>query len=210
MAQDGLAWRKRYANSWSEWRPRIQPGAIRGFAALFETLGHDVGRNTVKRILAEHGLEPANERSKRMPWSTFLKAHWGAIAATDFFTVEVLTRHGLVRYFVLFVIDLKTRRVEIAGMSHQPYDEWMKQMARNLTDAIDGFLRDTQFLIHDRDPLFSASFRATLGAVGVETVKLPGTKKPYSSRSDAVGTVNRSMAAMSSLWFRKNATQRLT
>ena len=83
-------------------------------------LGHDVGRNTVKRILAEHGIEPAGERSKRMPWSTFLKAHWGAIAATDFFTVEVLTRHGLVRYFVLFVIDLKTRRVEIAGISHQP------------------------------------------------------------------------------------------
>ena len=127
----------------------------------------------MKRILAEHGLEPANERSKRMPWSTFLKAHWGAIAATDFFTVEVLTRHGLVRYFVLFVIDLKTRRVEIAGISHQPYDEWMKQMARNLTDAMDGFLRDTRFPIHDRDPLFSASFRATLGAVGVETVKLP-------------------------------------
>ena len=45
---------------------------------------------------------------------------------------------------------------------------WVK-----LTDAIDGFLRDTRFLIHDRDPLFSASFRATLGAVGVETVKLP-------------------------------------
>ncbi|TDI36478.1 MAG: transposase [Acidobacteria bacterium] len=136
-------------------------------------LGHDVGRSTVKRILAEHGLEPTNERSKRMLWSTFLKAHWGAIAATDFFTVEVLTRHGLVRYFVLFVIDLKTRRVEIAGISHQPHDEWMKQMARNLTDAIDGFLRDTRFLIHDRDPLFSASLRATLGAVGVETVKLP-------------------------------------
>ena len=136
-------------------------------------LGHDLGRNTVKRILAEHGIEPANERSKRMPWSTLLKAHWGAIAATDLFTVEVLTRHGLVRYFVLFVIDLKTRRVEIAGISHQPYDEWMKQMARNLTDAIDGFVRETRFLIHDRDPLFSASLRATLGAVGVETVKLP-------------------------------------
>ena len=63
--------------------------------------------------------------------------------------------------------------MEIAGIRYQPYDEWMKQMARNLTDAIDGFVRDTRFLIHDRDPLFSASFRATLGAVGVETVKLP-------------------------------------
>ncbi len=125
-------------------------------------LGHDVGRNTVKRILAEHGIEPAPERRKRIPWETFLKARWGAIAATDFFTVEVLTASGLIRYFVLFVIDLKTRRVEIAGISHQPYDEWMTQMARNLTDVFDGFLRDTRFLIHDRDPLFSATFRATL------------------------------------------------
>ena len=58
-------------------------------------MGHEVGRNTVKRILAEHGIEPAPARDKRTPWSTFVKAHWGAIAATDFFTVEVLTAHGL-------------------------------------------------------------------------------------------------------------------
>ena len=136
-------------------------------------MGHEVGRNTVKRILAEHGIEPAPARDKRTPWSTFVKAHWGAIAATDFFTVEVLTARGLIRYFVLFVIDLETRRVEIAGIVHQPYEDWMKQIARNLTDAIDGFLRTTRFLIHDRDPLFSASFRATLSPAGVETVKLP-------------------------------------
>jgi transposase InsO family protein len=136
-------------------------------------MGHEVGRNTVKRILAEHGIEPAPARDKRTSWSTFLKAHWGAIAATDFFTVEVLTARGLIRYFVLFVIDLKTRRVEIAGIVHQPYEDWMKQIARNLTDAIDGFLCTTRFLIHDRDPLFSASFRATLSPAGVETVKLP-------------------------------------
>ena len=113
-------------------------------------MGHEVGRNTVKRILAEHGIEPVPARDKRTPWSTFLKAHWGAIAATDFFTVEVLTARGLIRYFVLFVIDLKTRRVEIAGIVHQPNEDWMKQIARNLTDAMDGFLRTTRFLIHDR------------------------------------------------------------
>ena len=123
-------------------------------------------------MLAEHGLLPAPERSKRTPWRTFLRAHWGAIAATDFFSVEVLTLHGLVRYLVLFVIDLKTRRVEIAGIVHQPHDAWMKQMARNLTDACDGFLRGKWKLIHDRDPLFSAGFRATLGT-NVTTVKLP-------------------------------------
>ena len=49
----------------------------------------------------------------------------------------------------------------------------MTQVARNLTDAIDGFLRETRFLIHDRDPLFSKSFRTTLRADGVKTVKLP-------------------------------------
>lgn len=77
--------------SWGYTRIR---GALRN-------LGHDVGRNTVKRILAEHGIEPVPERRKRIPWGTFLRAHWGAIAATDFFTVEVLTKHGLIRYFVV-------------------------------------------------------------------------------------------------------------
>jgi putative transposase len=68
---------------------------IRG--ALFN-LGHELGRNTIKRILLEAGIEPAPERSKRTSWSAFLRAHWGAIAAMDFFTVEVVTRAGLVRF----------------------------------------------------------------------------------------------------------------
>jgi putative transposase len=84
----------------------------------------------------------------------------------------VLTLNGLVRHFVLFVIDLKSRRVEIAGIVHQPHDAWMKQIACNLTDVVDGFLRGKYKLIHDRDPLFSAGFRATLGS-GVTTIKLP-------------------------------------
>lgn len=64
-----------------------------------------------------------------MSWETFLKAHWGAIAATEFFSVEVLTWTGLFRYFVLFVIDLETRRVEIAGTLARPDGEWMSQIA---------------------------------------------------------------------------------
>jgi hypothetical protein len=114
--------------SWGYTRIR---GALRN-------LGHALGRNTIKRILLEHGLEPAPLRSKRMPWKTFLKAHLGAIAATDFFAVEVLTLAGLVRYYVLFVIDIETRHVQIAGMVRQRHGAWMKQVARNLTDAVDG------------------------------------------------------------------------
>ena len=108
-----------------------------------------------------------------MSWETFLKAHWGAITATDFFSIEALTRVGLVRYFVLFVIDLQTRRVEIAGIVRQPDGEWMKQVARNLIDADDGFLKRTRYLIHDRDPLFTERFREVLKPSGVKTVKLP-------------------------------------
>jgi transposase InsO family protein len=108
-----------------------------------------------------------------MSWETFLKAHWGAIAATDFFSVEVLTRKGLVRYFVLFLIDLHTRRVKIAGIVPQPNGEWMKQIARNLTDADDGFLNGARYLIHDRDPLFTEAFRELLKSSGVKTLKLP-------------------------------------
>ena len=112
-----------------------------------------------------------------MSWKTFLKAHWGAIAATDFFSVEVITRSALVRYFVLFVIDLKTRRIEIAGILSQPDGDWMNQIARNLTDGEDGFLNDSRYLIHDRDPLFTKSFREVLKSSGVSTVKLP-TRRP--------------------------------
>jgi hypothetical protein len=108
-----------------------------------------------------------------MPWSTFLKAHFGVLAATDFFSVEVLTWVGLVRYYVLFVIDIQTRRVHIAGIEQQPNGAWMKQIARNITDGIDGFLKGMRYLVHDRDPLFTDEFRGTLRAAGVECVKLP-------------------------------------
>ncbi len=93
--------------------------------------------------------------------------------ATDFFSVEVLTRRGLVRYLVLFVIDLETRRVEITGIAQRPDGDWMKQIARNLTDAEEGFLKGTRYLIHDRDPLFTEAFRDVLGSSGVRALKLP-------------------------------------
>ena len=69
-------------------------------------------------------------RGKRTPWKTFLRTHLGAIAATDFLTVEVLTWTGLVRYVVLFVIDLQTRRVQVCGVVQQAYGAWMKQVAQ--------------------------------------------------------------------------------
>ena len=126
---------------------------IRGALA---NLGHHIARNTVKRILHDHGIVPAPERNQRTPWKTFLQTHWEGLAAADLFTVEVLTLAGLRRYFVFFVIELKTRRGHIAGIHPQPDGQWMEQMARNLTDPVDGFLRTARQLIHDRDPLLHA------------------------------------------------------
>jgi putative transposase len=108
-----------------------------------------------------------------MSWSTFLKSHWEVLAATDLFTVEVMTLKGLVRYHVLFVIELCTRRVEIAGIVPEPDGRWMSQMARNLTDMHDGFLHDKRYLIHDRSPLFTQAFADILKTAGVKTIKLP-------------------------------------
>jgi len=85
-------------------------------------LGHKLGRGTIRRILKEHGIEPAPDRGKGMPWSVFLRAHWEALAAADFFTVEVWTWRGLMTHYVLFVIDLSTRRVR-GGERSSPGDD---------------------------------------------------------------------------------------
>jgi putative transposase len=136
-------------------------------------LGHDVARNTIKAILKDHGIEPAPEHGTKTPWKTFLAAHWDGLAAADFFTVEVLTMGGLVRYVVFFVMKLKTRAVEIAGITRQPDESWMTQVARNLTDTRDGFLRGVQYVILDRDPLYTAAFRSLLRSSGVKPLVLP-------------------------------------
>lgn len=136
-------------------------------------LGHRLSPTTVSNILKENGIEPAPDRSKRGNWDTFLKSHWDSIAATDFFNVEVWTLGGLVTYYVLFVIDLSTRQVEIAGITPNPDGAWMDQIARNLTDPEDGFLRDKSYLIMDRDAKFSRQFRLILECGDVKSVRLP-------------------------------------
>jgi transposase InsO family protein len=138
-----------------------------------QNLGYKIGRNTIKRIIQEHGIEPAPIRGKRMPWAKFIKAHLGAIVGMDFLTVEVATLFGLVRYHVLFVIDIGSRAVEIAGIGRDPDGPWMQQMARNLTDAEEGGLLGKRYVLLDRDPLYTKSFRGILKGSGVKVMRLP-------------------------------------
>ena len=136
-------------------------------------LGHEVAPTTIANILKEHGLELAPERERKTTWKEFLSRHREVIAATDFFTIEAWTRWGLTRFIVLFLIDPSSRRVEIAGLARQANGLWMSQVARNLTEATDGFLAGKRYLIQDRDPLFTAEFVETLKTSGVKSVKLP-------------------------------------
>ena len=138
-----------------------------------QNLGHEIGRGTIAQILEEAGVEPAPDRQRRITWKEFLTSHWEVLAAADFFTVEVWTALGLIRYHVWFVIQRATREVQIAGIIPEPHERWMKPVARNLTDGLDGFLRGCRYLIHDRAPLFSVGFRMVIEAAGIQTVRLP-------------------------------------
>jgi len=108
-----------------------------------------------------------------MSWAQFLKMHWEGLAATDFFTVEVATWHGLVTYYMLVVMELATRRVQIAGITPHPTAAFMQQCARQVTEPFDGFLMGKRYLLHDRDTQFTQAFDALLKDSGVEPIVLP-------------------------------------
>ena len=126
---------------------------------------------TIANVLKANGINPAPDRPSS--WRSFLKAHWGQVAATDFFSVEVWTPTGLRTIYVLFVIDLKSRAVHLAGITTTPGERFVSQVARNLTDAVDGFLLEHRFLICDRDTKFTAQFKRILKDSGVDVVLTP-------------------------------------
>jgi putative transposase len=92
-----------------------------------KNVGHCVGRSTIARILKAAGVPPAPEPPTS--WQTFLRAHWGAIVAADFFPTEIWTWRGLVTFYTVFVIDLASRRVHIMGVTPHADERFMRQVA---------------------------------------------------------------------------------
>ncbi|MSO21370.1 MAG: hypothetical protein EXQ56_13110 [Acidobacteria bacterium] len=156
----------RMAQENRDWGYRRIQGAL-------QNLGHQVAHGTIANILDRHGIEPAPERKRKTTWKEFLAQHWDQIVSADFFTIEVWTPRGLQRFLVLFFIDLSTRRVKIGGIAKLVNSLWINQITRNLTDSVDGILMGKRFLIHDRDPLFTAEFLGLLEGTGIGSVKLP-------------------------------------
>ena len=138
-----------------------------------KNLRHDVSPNTVANILKRHGIEPAPTRKTKTTWKEFLQRHADQLAATDFFSVEVWPKAGLQRFLVLFFMDISSRRVQLGGIGKCPNGLWMAQIARNITDCVDGVMKSKRYLIHDRDPLFTKEFTAMLKEYGIQPVKLP-------------------------------------
>src|SRR5215468_8285936 len=136
-------------------------------------LGLPVSAQTVGNVLKRHGLPPAPERKTTTTWKEFIRTHMDVLVATDFFTAEVWTLGGLVTYYVLFFIHLGSRQVYVAGVTPHPNEEWMVQVARNVTMEEWGFLSRGQYLIHDRDGKYCPAFQQLIEAAGVKRVPLP-------------------------------------
>ena len=136
-----------------------------------KNLGHRVARSTIATILKQHGIPPSNERPTS--WRTFLRAHWGALVAADFFTTEVWTLRGLVTYYTVFVIELQSRRVHILGSTPHPNEAFMLQIARQFTDPTDRVAAGPRVLICDRDQKWSTAVRHLLETSGVRVIQTP-------------------------------------
>ena len=136
-------------------------------------LGFEISKSSVKRIMQDYGFNPDPKFRSKGNWNRFIRSHFDVLCATDFFSYELLTPKGLVRCMVLFVIELSTRKVHIAGIKTNPDGNWTKQIARNLTDFEDGFLRGKKYFIHDRDTLFTKEIDDTIEAAGVKVIKTP-------------------------------------
>jgi transposase len=147
-------------------------------------LGHRISDQTVGNILKRHGISPARKRRQTVRWKDFIRSHMAVLAGADFFTVEILTLKGLVTYYVLFFMQLGSRRICIAGMTSYPDADWMDQQARNVTLEDWGFLKGCRYLLHDRDAKFSLSFRQTMKSGNVNPLRLPARSPNLNSYAE--------------------------
>ena len=132
-------------------------------------LGIAVSATTVRKILRQAGLGPAGERAG-LSWRAFLRAQAQSMLAVDFFTVETIS---LQRLYVLFFIELGSRRVHFAGCTANPTGAWVTQQARQFAWTLQERPTPFRFLIRDRDSKFTRDFDAVFASEGIEIIKTP-------------------------------------
>ena len=151
-------------------------------------LGIQVSPTSVRNILLGAGVGPAGQRGG-ISWREFICGQAQSIIACDFFTVDTIT---LRRIYVLFFIELSTRRVHLAGMSEHPDGAWTAQQARNLVFSLPERERPLEFLVRDNDGKFTRSFDTVFNTEGVRVIHTPvRAPKANAVAERFVGTIRR-------------------
>jgi len=143
-------------------------GCVR-IAGELRKLSIRVGATTIRTLLRRHGLGPA-PRHSGPTWTQFLRAQAEAIVACDFFTVETIRLQTL---YLLFFIELSTRRVLVAGVKAHPDSAWVTQQARNIMMDLEDRSRPIRFLLRDHDTTFTASFDEVFRTEGAQILRTP-------------------------------------
>jgi transposase InsO family protein len=134
-----------------------------------QRLGVHVSTTAIRTTLRRHGLDPAPQRMATS-WRVFLRQQAAGIVACDFFTVDTV---WLRRLYVLFFIELDTRRVHLAGVTANPTGAWVTQQARNLLLVLGERGRRVRFVVRDRDAKFCRVFDDVFGSQGAEVLVTP-------------------------------------
>ena len=132
-------------------------------------LGITVSKGSVANVLRRHGLPPAPRRTGPT-WAEFLRAQAKGVLATDFFTVDTVL---LRRYYVLFVVEVERRVVHLLGVTANPDNAWVTQVARTFATDLEEAGRRFRFLVRDRDTKFTAGFDTIFASIGAETICTP-------------------------------------
>ena len=153
-----------------------------------KNLGITVSPTTVRKILRDHGLGPAGNRGG-LSWREFLRAQAAGVLAVGFFTVETIS---LRRLYVLFFIELDSRRLHLAGCTAKPNAMWMTQQARNLAWTLSGRATPVRYLIRDRDSKFTRAFDEIFNSEGIRVIRTPvRSPKANAYAERCVGTIRR-------------------
>ena len=166
-------------------------GYVRILGELKKLGVNRLSKSSIKNILKENNLDPAPQRSKDS-WDSFIKRHFQTLWACDFFTKQVLTPLGPRMFFVLFFINIKTRKVYVGGTTRYPHQEWVIKQTKNILPLLGSNKSGKKLLIRDRDTKFSREFDELFKETGFAVQKTAFMSPNMNAYAESwVGTIKR-------------------